>query len=61
MQTEEITESLENGTIESLQEDLEYAEWILNRTHPLVRLRPDRRAAWVDYRDQVLAEIASRA
>lgn len=60
MRNEEITESLQNGTIESLQEDLEYANRIINSTHPRFGPSPERRADWAEYRDLVLAEIAAR-
>lgn len=60
MWIDEITESLTTGSLQSLHDDVEHANLLLNRTHPLVRLRGDRRAQYIEYRDMLLAEIARR-
>ncbi len=59
MRNEEITERLTTSTPAQLQEELDYANWVLRQPRPFGP-RPDRRAEWVEYRDQVLAEIAAR-
>jgi hypothetical protein len=64
MRNEEITETLTASTDEQLQEELEEATWQASRSHPILTRSPQflaRRAEWAEYRDQVIAEIATRA
>lgn len=65
MQNEEILESLRTGTIESLQEDLAYAENAINRKplFPSMATAPrflERKQDYREYRDLIIAEIAAR-
>jgi len=63
MRNEEIAESLATGTLESLQEDLDYANRIINRNHPLFHGQryEERKQEYREYRDMILAEMARRA
>jgi hypothetical protein len=65
MQNEEIAEAL-TGSLEQLQEELEYAEIMVTKkpTFPHQANAPrflERKQQWREYRDQLLTEIASRA
>ncbi|EOD66888.1 hypothetical protein [Amycolatopsis vancoresmycina] len=63
MRDEEIAESLTTGTVESLQEDLDYADWMIRRNHPLFHgpRFEERKQEWREYRELILAEMARRA
>lgn len=65
MWNEEIAESLTTGTLESLQEDLRFADHMIAKK-PLFGGEPterflERKQEYREYRELILAEIARRA
>ena len=65
MRNEEITEAL-TGSLDQLREELEYADHMVAKKPTFASQinAPrflERKQEWREYRDQLLAEIASRA